>query len=158
MLPARSAGMGLLIERQNEFKTESSTSGLVIHGRQDIIVVDPDGGLVYPDGGENPIPASNADGAFVTRAAEFMRKMVSDTPARRVPSTPQTHQGVEVNHQPLDTDQVQPHAETQLRTASADARDTDQLPEPLAGALINSDDTDILGAGAGPAGSLAAAP
>ena len=36
-------GHRLFIERQNEFKTESSTSGLVIHGRPDIIGVDPDG-------------------------------------------------------------------------------------------------------------------
>lgn len=43
MLPARSAGMGLLIERQNEFKTSSSTSGLVIRGKPDIIGIDPEG-------------------------------------------------------------------------------------------------------------------
>lgn len=121
-------GHRLFIERQNEFKAESSTSGLVIHGRPDIIGVDPDGratiydvktgresdshvaqvqlymylvpraqdgrwsgttfdgALVYPDGREKPIPAASVDEAFVTRTAEFMRKMMSDTPARRVPS------------------------------------------------------------------------
>ena len=124
-------GHRLFIERQNEFKTESSTSGLVIHGRPDMIGVDPDGratiydvktgresdshvaqvqlymylvpraqdgrwsgttfdgALVYPDGREKSIPAASVDKAFVTRTAEFMRKMMSDTPARRVPSVPE---------------------------------------------------------------------
>ena len=36
-------GCRLYIERQNEFKTESPNSGLVIHGRPDIIAVDPEG-------------------------------------------------------------------------------------------------------------------
>ena len=124
-------GCRLYIERQNEFKTESPNSGLVIHGRPDIIAVDPegrttiydvktgqesdshvaqvqiymylvpkakggrwrgttfDGGLVYKDGTEKAIPASSVNGAFVNRVAEFMRRMMSDTPARRVPSAPE---------------------------------------------------------------------
>ena len=36
-------GCRLYIERQNELKTESPNSGLVIHGRPDIIAVDPEG-------------------------------------------------------------------------------------------------------------------
>ena len=35
------------------------------------------------------MPASSVDGAFVNRVAEFMRRMMSDTPARRVPSAPE---------------------------------------------------------------------
>ncbi len=124
-------GCELFIERQNEFKAESPNSGMVIHGRPDIIAVDPegratiydvktgqesdshvaqvqlymylvprannarwhgttfDGGLVYPDGREKLIPSDSVDNAFVNRVAEFMRRMVSDTPARRVPSAPE---------------------------------------------------------------------
>ena len=45
-----------------------------------------DGGLVYPDGRERPIPADSVDDAFVKRVGEFMCRMLADTPARRVPS------------------------------------------------------------------------
>ena len=125
-------GHRLFIERQNEFKAESSTSGLVIHGRPDIIGVDTYGRATiydvktgresdshiaqvqlymylvpraqdrslerddvrrhpgYPDGREKSIPASSMDETFVTRTAEFMRKMMSDTPAQRVPSAPES--------------------------------------------------------------------
>ena len=121
-------GHKLFIERQNEFKTQSRHSGMVIHGRPDIIAVDPDGratiydvktgresdshvaqvqlymylipralserwrgttfdgALVYPDGREKLVPASSIDEPFVNRVAEFISKMVSDSPARRVPS------------------------------------------------------------------------
>ena len=121
-------GCELFIERQNEFRAESSSSGMVIHGRPDIIAVDPDGratiydvktgresdshvaqvqlymylvpratngdwsgttfdgGLVYPDGRERPIPADSVDDAFMNRVGEFMCRMLADTPARRVPS------------------------------------------------------------------------
>ena len=44
------------------------------------------------------------------------------------------------------------HAASQLCPPSADERDTDQLPVTLAGALFDSDDTDIPGACAGPDG------
>ena len=124
-------GCRLFIERQNDFRTESPNSGMVISGRPDIIAVDPegratiydvktgqetdshvaqvqlymylmpkaknglwrgatfDGALVYRDGREKLIPASSVDEPFIRRVAEFMRKMVSDTPARRVPSAPE---------------------------------------------------------------------
>ena len=48
-----------------------------------------DGGLVYADGKEKLIPAASVDEAFVARVGEFMHKMMSDTPARRVPSAPE---------------------------------------------------------------------
>ncbi len=48
-----------------------------------------DGGLVYKDGREKVIPATSVDEAFVNRVADFMRRMVSDTSARRVPSAPE---------------------------------------------------------------------
>ena len=127
----KARGCKLFIERQNEFRTESPNSGLVIHGRPDLIAVDPegratiydvktgqesdshvvqvqlymylvpratngrwsettfDGGLVYKDGREKVVPASSVDEAFVNRVAQFIRRMVSDTPARRVPSAPE---------------------------------------------------------------------
>ncbi len=37
----------LFIERQNEFRTEIPNSGMVIHGRPDIIAVDPEGSRRY---------------------------------------------------------------------------------------------------------------
>ena len=42
--------------------------------------------MVYADGSEKHIPADSVDDAFVSRLAEFMRKMTSDMPPRRVPS------------------------------------------------------------------------
>ena len=45
-----------------------------------------EGAVVYADGNEKRIPADSVDDAFVSRLAEFMRKMVSDMPPRRVPS------------------------------------------------------------------------
>ena len=42
--------------------------------------------MVYPDGREVSIPSDSVDEAFKARVADFIRKMVSDTPARRVPS------------------------------------------------------------------------
>ena len=45
-----------------------------------------DGGLVYKDGTEKPIPASSVDGTFVRRVSEFICRMLSETAARRVPS------------------------------------------------------------------------
>ena len=45
-----------------------------------------EGVVVYADGSERRIPADSVDDAFVSRLAEFMRKMTSDMPPRRVPS------------------------------------------------------------------------
>ena len=45
-----------------------------------------EGVVVYADGSEKHIPADSVDDAFVSRLAEFMRKMTSDMPPRRVPS------------------------------------------------------------------------
>ena len=48
-----------------------------------------DGGLVYKDLVEKPIPASSVDDAFVRRVGEFVRRMLSENAARRVPSAPE---------------------------------------------------------------------
>ena len=45
-----------------------------------------EGVVVYADGSEKRISADSVDDAFVARLAEFMRKMTSDMPPRRVPS------------------------------------------------------------------------
>ena len=45
-----------------------------------------EGAVVYADGSERRISADSVDDAFVSRVAEFMRKMTSDMPPRRVPS------------------------------------------------------------------------
>ena len=45
-----------------------------------------EGVVVYADGSERRISADSVDDAFVSRLAEFMRKMTSDMPPRRVPS------------------------------------------------------------------------
>ena len=45
-----------------------------------------EGVVVYADGSERRISADSVDDAFVSRVAEFMRKMTSDMPPRRVPS------------------------------------------------------------------------
>ena len=45
-----------------------------------------EGVVVYADGSEKRISVDSVDDAFVTRLAEFMRKMTSDMPPRRVPS------------------------------------------------------------------------
>ena len=45
-----------------------------------------EGAVVYADGSERRISADSIDDAFVSRLAEFMRKMTSDMPPRRVPS------------------------------------------------------------------------
>ncbi|MYE54684.1 MAG: hypothetical protein F4X34_05755 [Chloroflexi bacterium] len=47
------------------------------------------GALVYKDGVEKLIPASSVDDAFVRRVEEFVRRMLSETAARRVPSAPE---------------------------------------------------------------------
>ena len=44
------------------------------------------GAVVYADGTETHVPADSIDGPFAERLADFMQKMASDTPARRVPS------------------------------------------------------------------------
>ena len=44
------------------------------------------GVVVYADGSERRISADSVDDAFVSRLTEFMRKMTSDMPPRRVPS------------------------------------------------------------------------
>lgn len=44
------------------------------------------GAVVYPDGTEKRIPPESIDGPFIERLADFMLKMASDMPARRVPS------------------------------------------------------------------------
>ena len=41
---------------------------------------------MYADSSQKNIPADSLDDAFVSRLAEFMRKMTSDMPSRRVPS------------------------------------------------------------------------
>ena len=45
-----------------------------------------EGVVVYTDGSEKRISADSVDDAFVSRVAEFMRKMTSHMPPRRVPS------------------------------------------------------------------------
>ena len=45
-----------------------------------------EGAIVYADGSERHIAADSVDDAFVARLGEFMRKMTSDMPPRRVPS------------------------------------------------------------------------
>ena len=45
-----------------------------------------EGMLVYLGGHEKGIPADSVDNAFVARVAEFIGRMTSVTPARRVPS------------------------------------------------------------------------
>ena len=45
-----------------------------------------EGAVVYADGSERHIAADSVDDAFVSRLGEFMRKMTSDMPPRRVPS------------------------------------------------------------------------
>ena len=42
--------------------------------------------MVYADGTEKHIAAASIDGGFIERLADFMQKMASDMPARRVPS------------------------------------------------------------------------
>ena len=44
------------------------------------------GVVVYANGSERRISADSVDDAFVSRLGEFMRKMTSDMPPRRVPS------------------------------------------------------------------------
>ena len=46
---------------------------------------------MYADGSERRIPADSVDDAFVSRVTEFMRKMTSDMPPRRVPSLSECH-------------------------------------------------------------------
>ena len=48
-----------------------------------------EGVVVYADGSEKRISADRVDDAFVSRVAEFMRKMTADMPPRRVPSVPE---------------------------------------------------------------------
>ncbi len=45
-----------------------------------------EGAIVYADGSERHIAADSVDDAFVAGLGEFMRKMASDMPPRRVPS------------------------------------------------------------------------
>ena len=45
-----------------------------------------EGVVVYADGSEKRIPADSVDDVFVSRVAEFMRKMTSDIPPRRAPN------------------------------------------------------------------------
>lgn len=44
------------------------------------------GAVVYADGSEKRIPLETVDAPFVERLADFMQKMASDMPPRRVPS------------------------------------------------------------------------
>ena len=48
-----------------------------------------DGGLVYADGTEKYIPASAVDQAFREGLHDLIRRVVSDRPARKVPSPPE---------------------------------------------------------------------
>lgn len=45
-----------------------------------------DGALVYPGGHEVAVPADSVDDKFIARVADFVQKMMSSVPARRVPS------------------------------------------------------------------------
>ena len=45
-----------------------------------------EGAVVYPGGRQVGVPAASVDDAFVERLTEFMQKMTSDMPPRRVPS------------------------------------------------------------------------
>ncbi|MDE2688471.1 MAG: PD-(D/E)XK nuclease family protein [Chloroflexota bacterium] len=45
-----------------------------------------EGAVVYADGTERHIRAESIDNAFIDRLTDFMQKMASDMPARRVPS------------------------------------------------------------------------
>ncbi len=45
-----------------------------------------EGVVVYADGSEKRVPTDSVDVAFVSRLTEFIRKMTSDMPPRRVPS------------------------------------------------------------------------
>ena len=45
-----------------------------------------EGAVVYRDGHQVNVPADSIDGAFVARVADFMQKMTSDMPPRRVAS------------------------------------------------------------------------
>ena len=45
-----------------------------------------EGAVVYADGSEKHILHESIDGPFIGRLADFMQKMASDTPGRRVPS------------------------------------------------------------------------
>ena len=45
-----------------------------------------EGAVVYPNGHQVNIPAASIDDAFVARLADFMQKMTSDMPPRRVAS------------------------------------------------------------------------
>ena len=46
----------------------------------------PEGGVVYGDGRVVPVPSSAIDDEFRGAVRDLMRRLVSDTPARRVPS------------------------------------------------------------------------
>ena len=48
-----------------------------------------EGVVVYADGREVLVSADSVDDAFVSRVTEFIRKMTSPMPARRVPSLPE---------------------------------------------------------------------
>ena len=45
-----------------------------------------EGAVVYKDGHQVDIPDDSIDGAFVARVTDFMQKMTSDMPPRRVAS------------------------------------------------------------------------
>ena len=44
---------------------------------------------MYADGREKHIPADSVNDAFVSRLTEFIKKMSSPMPARKVPSLPE---------------------------------------------------------------------
>ncbi len=48
-----------------------------------------EGAVVYPGGREVPVSADSVDESFIARVTEFIRKMTSPLPARRVPSQPE---------------------------------------------------------------------
>ena len=45
-----------------------------------------EGALVYPGGREVPVSSASVDDAFIARVTEFVKRMTSGGPARRVPS------------------------------------------------------------------------
>ena len=53
---------------------------------------------------------------------------------------------------------IEPYAQALIRPTTAGERDTDQLPEPLAGAFVDTDDSHLSGARAGLDGGLAVVP
>ena len=63
-------------------------------------------------------------------------------------------EGRGVGRHTAGTSHIEPHAQALIRSPPADARDPGQLPQSVAGALIDPDDSHFLGAGTGSGGKL----